>query len=283
MAAAAGIVLAGGRSSRMGTPKATLEWHGSTLLRRVTGIVARATGGPIVVVRAPGQDLPAMAKDVEVAEDAKEGRGPLQGLAAGLAAVDGRAEIAFVSSTDAPLLHPAFVRRVVGALDGEHDVALPQAGGFPHPLAAAYRTELLPSVQQLIAADRMRPAFLFETCRVQRLDEAALLADPAVAAYDPALDSVLNLNEPPDYEAARARPAPEVAVRCYGAVRRESGAGRSPVVVNAATLAGAAAAVDLELDEHVVAALNGDQITRDPDEPLAAGDTVAFLAADAGG
>jgi len=283
MAAAAGIVLAGGRSSRMGTPKATLEWHGSTLLRRVTGIVARATGGPIVVVRAPGQDLPAMAKDVEVTEDAKEGRGPLQGLAAGLAAVDGRAEIAFVSSTDAPLLHPAFVRRVVGALDGEHDVALPQAGGFPHPLAAAYRTELLPSVQQLIAADRMRPAFLFETCRVQRLDEAALLADPAVAAYDPALDSVLNLNEPPDYEAARARPAPEVAVRCYGAVRRESGAGRSPVVVNAATLAGAAAAVDLELDEHVVAALNGDQITRDPDEPLAAGDTVAFLAADAGG
>ena len=283
MAEAAGIVLAGGRSSRMGTSKATLEWHGSTLLRRVTGIVARATGGPIVVVRAPGQDLPAMAKGVEVTEDAKEGRGPLQGLAAGLAAVDGRAEIAFVSSTDAPLLHPAFVRRVVGALDGEHDVALPQAGGFPHPLAAAYRTELLPSVQQLIAADRMRPAFLFETCRVQRLDEAALLADPAVAAYDPALDSVLNLNEPPDYEAARARPAPEVAVRCYGAVRRESGAGRSPVVVNAATLAGAAAAVDLELDEHVVAALNGDQITRDPDEPLAAGDTVAFLAADAGG
>jgi molybdopterin-guanine dinucleotide biosynthesis protein A len=283
MAAAAGIVLAGGRSSRMGTPKATLEWHGSTLLRRVTGIVARATGGPIVVVRAPGQDLPAMSKDVEVTEDAREGRGPLQGLAAGLAAVDGRAEVAFVSSTDAPLLHPAFVRRVVGALDGEHDVALPQAGGFPHPLAAAYRTELLPSVQELIAADRMRPAFLFETCRVRRLDEAALLADPAVAAFDPALDSVLNLNEPPDYQAARARPAPEVAVRCYGAVRRGSGAGRSPVVVNAATLAAAAAAVDLELDEHVVAALNGDQITRDPDEPLAAGDTVAFLAADAGG
>jgi molybdenum cofactor guanylyltransferase len=283
MAAAAGIVLAGGRSSRMGTPKATLEWHGSTLLRRVTGIVARATGGPIVVVRAPGQDLPAMPKDVEVTEDAREGRGPLQGLAAGLAAVDGRAEVAFVSSTDAPLLHPAFVRRVVGALDGEHDVALPQAGGFPHPLAAAYRTELLPSVQELIAADRMRPAFLFETCRVRRLDEAALLADPAVAAFDPALDSVLNLNEPPDYQAARARPAPEVAVRCYGAVRRGSGAGRHPVVVNAATLAGAAAAVDLELDEHVVAALNGDQITREPDEPLAAGDTVAFLAADAGG
>jgi molybdenum cofactor guanylyltransferase len=74
-----------------------------------------------------------------------------------------------------------------------------------------------------------------------------------------------------------------VAVRCYGAVSRGREAGRSPVVVNAATLGGAAAGVDLELDEHVVAALNGDQITRDPDEPLAVGDTVAFLAADAGG
>ena len=267
----------------MGTHKATLEWHGSTLLRRVTGIVARATGGPVVVVRAPGQDLPALPKGVDVTEDAREGRGPLQALAAGLAAVDGRAEVAFVSSTDAPLLHPAFVRRVVGALDGEHDVALPQAGGFPHPLAAAYRTTLLHAVQELLAADRRRPAFLFEACRVRRLYEALLLADPAVAAFDPALDSVLNLNEPADYRAARARPAPEVAVRCYGAVRRGRGASRTPLVVHAATLAGAAAAVDLELDEHVVAALNGDQITRDPDEPLAAGDTVAFLAADAGG
>ena len=97
----------------MGTPKAALEWHGSTLLRRVTGIVARATGGPIVVVRAPGQELPALPRGVEVTEDAREGRGPLQGLAAGLAAVGGRAEVTFVSSTDAPLLHPAFVRLVV--------------------------------------------------------------------------------------------------------------------------------------------------------------------------
>jgi molybdopterin-guanine dinucleotide biosynthesis protein A len=279
----AAVVLAGGRSTRMGAPKAALDWHGSTLVRRATGIVGRAVDGPVVVARAPGQRLPALAAAVEVVEDAHEGRGPLEGIAAGLAAIGDRAQVVYVCGVDAPLLHPAFVRRVVGALDGEHDVALPQAGGFPHPLAAAYRTALLPAVQALIAADRMRPAFLFETARVRRLDEAVLLADPAVSAFDPALDSVLNLNEPADYQAARARPAPEVAVRCYGALRRVLGIGRNPLVVHAATLGAAAAAVDLELDEHVVAALNGDQITRDPDEPLAAGDTVAFLAADAGG
>ena len=48
----AGIVLAGGRSTRMGAPKATLEWHGSTLVRRAAGIVARVVDGPVVVVRA---------------------------------------------------------------------------------------------------------------------------------------------------------------------------------------------------------------------------------------
>src|SRR6266581_6089080 len=105
MAEFAGIVLAGGRSSRMGTPKAALEWHGSTLLRRTAGVLARMVDGPVVVVRAPGQALPALPAQVEVVEDPREGLGPLQGLAAGLAAAADRAEIAFVCSTDMPFLH----------------------------------------------------------------------------------------------------------------------------------------------------------------------------------
>ena len=153
----------------MGTPKAALEWHGSTLLRRVTGIVERGTGGPVVVVRAPQQELPPLPAGVEVTEDASEGRGPLQGLAAGLAAVAGRAEVAYVSSADSPLLHPAFVRVVVEALDSEADVALPETGGFQHPLAAAYRTSLLGAVEELIAADSMRLTSFVESCRVRRL------------------------------------------------------------------------------------------------------------------
>src|SRR5687768_3834205 len=96
----AGIVPASGRPSRMGTPKAWLDWHGSTLLRRVCGIVARGAGGPVVVVRAPGQELPPLADGMRVVEDAREGRGPLQGILAGLEAVD--ADIAFVASVDLP-------------------------------------------------------------------------------------------------------------------------------------------------------------------------------------
>jgi molybdenum cofactor guanylyltransferase len=279
--ATAGIVLAGGRSSRMGSPKAALEWHGSTLLRRVTGVVARAVDGPVVVVRAPGQALPELAPGIELVEDPREGLGPLQGLAAGLRAIEDRAGAAYVSATDVPFLHPAFVRAVLDALTDDHDVALPVARGYPQPLAAAYRPSLAPTVEELIEQDRLRPAFLFERCRVNRLDDEQLRADPRLAAHDPQLDSLVNLNDQDDYARAQAREAPEITIQRYGALARNGA--RGPRRIHAATLGGAARAADLLLDEHVVAALNGDQITRDPHLPLVAGDSVAFLAADAGG
>ena len=278
----AGIVLAGGRSTRMGRPKAALEWHGSTLLHRVAGIVGRAVDGRVVVVRAPGQELPSLPPGARVVDDAREGRGPLQGLAAGLAAVADDADLAYVSSTDVPLLHPAFVARVLaGAAEEDVDVALPVAQGFRHPLAAAYRTSLLADVEDLIERDRMRPAFLFERSRVRELDEQELLRDGKLARADPELLSLLNVNDPDEYERARARAAPCVTVRRFGTLAH--GSNREPLALRAATLAAAAMEAGVPLDRHVVAALNGDQISRDPELPLAAGDAVAFLAADAGG
>jgi molybdopterin-guanine dinucleotide biosynthesis protein A len=278
---AGGIILAGGRSSRMGRPKAMLEWHGSTLLHRVAGIVARAVGGPVVVVRAPGQELPELPAGVEIVDDAREGRGPLEGLVAGLAALRGRADSAFVSSIDVPLLHPAFIRVVVAAAGRDNvDVALPVAHGHRHPLAAAYRTALLPAVRELIAAERLRVGTLLERCRVRELGERDLLADRELARSDPGLTSLLNVNDPTEYERALARGAPEVSVRRVGPL---ADGDREPVGVRAATLGVAATAAGVTLDRQVVAALNGDRVTGDPLTPLAAGDSVAFLAAGAEG
>jgi molybdenum cofactor guanylyltransferase len=171
----AGVVLAGGRSSRMGMSKAALEWHGSTLLRRTVAILARAAGGPVVVVRAKGQELPDLPRDVRVVDDPREDRGPVQGLAA-LAAL---ADVAFVSATDMPFLHPAFVRRVLRAVRESTDVGLPVARGYPQPLPAAYRTALAPLAESLVRDELLRPAFLFQRCQVARLDEAALLGKAA--------------------------------------------------------------------------------------------------------
>ena len=95
----------------MGAPKAALEWHGSTLLRRTVGIVARATGGPVVVVRARGQELPPLPPGTEVVDDPREGLGPVQGIAAGLAALGrtrpGRLRLLHRPAVPAPGLYPA--------------------------------------------------------------------------------------------------------------------------------------------------------------------------------
>jgi molybdopterin-guanine dinucleotide biosynthesis protein A len=275
----------------MGTPKADLEWHGSTLLRRTVAIVARATAGPVVVVRASGQPLPALPADTIVVDDPREGKGPVQGIAAGLAALKDQADTAFVTSTDLPFLHPAFIRAVLRVLDapqdaphqGPHDgphhgpdVALPVARGYRQPLAAAYRTGLADLTERLVKDERLRPAFLFHACSVAQLDDAALLADPAIAALDPGLDSLLNVNTPGEYRAARARPAPAVTVSLSVALAQASPQGGRPRPVRAATVREAAAAIGLPLERDISAALNNDQVTRDPETPLATGDAVLF-------
>jgi molybdopterin-guanine dinucleotide biosynthesis protein A len=263
----------------MGTPKADLEWHGSTLLRRTVGIVARATGGPVVVVRASGQGLPALPEGTVVVDDPREGKGPVQGIAAGLAALKGQAETAFVTSTDLPFLHPAFIRAVLRALGppgGGPDVALPVARGYQQPLAAAYRTGLAFLAERLAEEGQLRPAFLFAKCAVTRLDEATLLADPVLAALDPDLDSVLNVNTPGDYQAARRRPPPEVTVELAATLVPDGRPGR-PRKVRAATVAAAAAAAGLPPAQQVTASVNGDRVTRDAEAPLVAGDAVIFL------
>jgi molybdenum cofactor guanylyltransferase len=291
----------------MGAAKSDLEWHGTTLLRRTVGIVARATEGPVVVVRASGQPLPPLPVDAIVVDDPRPGLGPVQGIAAGLAALDalgGRnslgepPEFAFVSSTDLPFLHPAFIGRVLGLLgDDAADVALPVARGYRQPLAAGYRVSLGSAAERLVATDRLRPAYLFEVCTVRVADEAVLLADPALAAVDPELDSVVNVNEPGEYLAARARPAPEVTVRIAGTIpagpggagspdgRADAGSagGRSapagPITVRAATIRGAATAAGVVADGPVTVTLNGRLSSGDGDVPLATGDAVVFSGA----
>ena len=259
-------MLAGGRSVRMGSPKVSLEWHGSTLVRHVVGLVARGVAGPVVVVRAPGQELPALPGWTQVAVDEHEGRGPLQGIAAGLAALQDCAAV-YVSSSDCPFLHPAFVDRVLRALDDEHDAVLPHVHGKPQPLAAVYRPSLLPAVRALLATDdEASPRLLLERARTVVLDDEALLRDAALAAADPRLRSLVGLNDPDSYRAARGEAPPDVTVR----MKRDS---RPDRVVAAATLRAAAVAAGAELGAE--AAVNRELVVpADPSYPLVQGDLV---------
>jgi molybdopterin-guanine dinucleotide biosynthesis protein A len=80
-------------------------------------------------------------------------------------------------------------------LSAGYQIAVPHVDGIDQPLAAVYRTSLLPEVETLLAADRLRPAYLFERVRTRRVT-ANELAD-----IDPEFRSLLNVNSPEDYHA----------------------------------------------------------------------------------
>ncbi len=113
------------------------------------------------------------------------------------------------------------------------------------------------------------------------LPEADLLSSARLRAVDPGLDSARGVNDRAEYEQARARPAPEVVVQRTGVLAAAGGTGTT--TVRAATLGAAATAVGLQLDKHLLAAVDGDQVVRDVETPLVQGDVVTFLSADAGG
>src|SRR5437660_11743328 len=143
-----GIVLCGGQSKRMGRPKAWLPFGDEVMLQRVVRILSGVVS-PIAVVAAPDQELPALPDGVLVVRDEEKGRGPLQGLAAGLTTLRGQADAVYLSSCDVPFLRPAFVQRMI-ALLGDHQIGVPRVGDHHHPLAAVYRLEVADTVAHLL-------------------------------------------------------------------------------------------------------------------------------------
>ena len=190
---AAGIVLCGGRSSRMGRPKAWLPFGEETMLERVVRTLQDLVS-PVVVVAAPDQEVPPLAADVCIVRDEQEGLGPLAGLAAGLTALKGIAEAAYASSCDVPLLKPAFVRAVIDRLD-DFDLVIPREDGYHHPLAAVYRTALGETCTKLLTQERRRPLDLVRTSRSCEIDVHEL------RSVDPDLHSLCNANTPEEYAA----------------------------------------------------------------------------------
>ena len=196
MTKAGGIVLCGGKSTRMGVPKATLPFGPETMLQRVVRLLGTVVS-PIVVVAAREQSLPPLADEVVITYDEREQRGPLEGLRAGLKALPNSVEFAYITSCDVPLLVPAFVERMVELL-GDHDIAVMEIDGFQHPLSAVYRRDTLPHVENLLQNDRLRPVFLFDAVRTRRVRPEEMIS------VDPKLRTLRNLNTREDYLAALA-------------------------------------------------------------------------------
>jgi molybdopterin-guanine dinucleotide biosynthesis protein A len=183
------VVLAGGASSRMGSPKALLRFGRETLIERVVGRL-KSIAAEVVVVSGPHLRLPPLPS-ARIVDDDVPLQGPLAGIVYGLRAA--RSEIVFVCGCDHPFLERALVKRLVegaGCADG----AVPIVAGVPQPLLAAYRKQRIePIVATLLDSGERRARALVEHVSLREVTEADL------ALADPGLRSFLDVDTPDAY------------------------------------------------------------------------------------
>lgn len=194
--AVTGIVLAGGRSSRMGSDKAALLLEGRTLLQLAADALVASGVRELVLVGAPGRPLPGIEVPVPVlvTQDPVEGEGPLQGILAGLECAP--SPVALVVGCDMPYLEPRLLALLASqALEGRR-LVVPLHHGRPEGLCSAWRTDAIEVVRaHLEAGDRAVMSVAADL-------DALRLPPEAYAACDPTGRSFANLNTPDDLTSA---------------------------------------------------------------------------------
>lgn len=160
MSETAGLILCGGKSSRMGFDKAALRFGPRPLLDLVLERM-RQVAGPVVVSLAAGAAPPRLPEGVRTIRDDAPEQGPLRGLLQGFRALAGHAEQVIVMPVDMPFFTPPWMERLISGLNG-HRACMYKWEGFANALTAAYRLDLLPKLEALAAGGRMRPMFISE-------------------------------------------------------------------------------------------------------------------------
>ena len=190
------IIVCGGRSQRMGRDKATLPFGPEFLLQRIVRTLGQIIApADMVVVAADGQVLPPLAPEIRVVTDRRPDRGPLEALSVGLGELRPDIEAAFVTGCDFPLLTTPFVRRLFELL-GQAEIAVPNDGTRRHCLTAVYRPRVLPTIDRLLSANRLKVQDLLALCACRDVSPDEL------RDVDPNLHSLLNINTPEQYQAA---------------------------------------------------------------------------------
>jgi molybdopterin-guanine dinucleotide biosynthesis protein A len=189
-----GIVLAGGRSSRMGTDKALLPVNGKPLLRHIVDTLALHCSGVTVVAPygEPGRYRGLLPETVRFAHDHAPDQGPLAGIRAGLLALPDGCEYGFVMACDMPIFSADLFERMTRELGRESGgpEAVLCAG---QPFHALYRRSAAAAADNLLAQQRRKLS-----------DFTAALQ--AVYVAPPESNCFLNLNTPADYAVFTADP-----------------------------------------------------------------------------
>jgi molybdenum cofactor guanylyltransferase len=191
---AGAIVLVGGQSSRMGRPKAALDFGGMPLLTRIVTKLKRRFE-EIVIVAAPASAWQPRIEvaGVKIVHDESAFAGPLDALRRGLDALEH--QVAFACSCDLPLLNANVAAALVAMLE-DFDAVIPEVGGQLQPLHAVYRKQCARKIESLAAGGEKRLTAIAAALNARKVGEDEL------RKIEPELRSFFNVNTPEDYQRA---------------------------------------------------------------------------------
>ncbi len=186
-----GIILAGGKSRRMGADKAFIDAGGVPLFERVYRIFREIFPEIIIVTN---DDNLFKRYEARLQKDILLNKGPLGGLYTGL--FYSPSYHAFCTACDMPLLNPRLIKYMVEERD-EYDVIVPKTRDGLHPLHAIYSKKCLSPMRQLLDRDDLRIVNIFHRIRVRYIDETE------IRKVDPHMRSLININTEEEMEAVR--------------------------------------------------------------------------------
>ena len=190
MEAVTAFVLAGGKSSRMGSDKALLELAGRPLLRHALDM-ARALTENVKIVGDPAK----YAAFGIVVPDVYHDRGPLGGIHAAL--VHSITELNLILATDLPFVEPEFLRHLITIADATKAlVTVPQIGAYFEPLCAVYRKPFASIAETALSQGKNKVDALFADSRIRIVSEKEIVS----AGFSFAM--LRNLNSPDDFQQA---------------------------------------------------------------------------------
>lgn len=168
----AGIVLAGGRSRRMGEDKASMDWQGRPMLETVVDVVAQRCDPVLVTASASSRAFAGLGgrEHLRWITDEESGTGPLGGLVVALeAAAAAGKPAAFVCATDMPLIAPELIDELLHGLTSTTDVVIAQDAERSHPMAGIYRTRIAQTLAQVVADGELRMLGALDAVKTQRV------------------------------------------------------------------------------------------------------------------
>lgn len=150
------VILAGGKSSRMGKDKSMIKLNGKTILERVVDVANGLTGKVMVVSNEHGKHH---YMNVELVSDIRKGLGPLAGIEAALLKTS--TEVNVVIACDMPFVTEEMIRQLIAEVDASHDAIIPIVNNQHHPLFAVYKKSTLYALQETLDnGDRKISLFL---------------------------------------------------------------------------------------------------------------------------